>query len=112
MSADMFLPDDWLRERARMFPFLGELLRLVAWLICQVREVLRRVCHRVPARPVSQCWRLRFRVDSCDSSWPAIAARWLAIGPPWDWRLNERGGWRLSASPVTVAFPSRRQLRG
>lgn len=95
-----------------MFPFLGELLRLVAWLIGQGRQVLRRVCHRVPARPVTQCWRLRFGADSCDSSWPANAARWLSIGPLWDWRLNECGGWRLSASAVTVAFPSRRHLRG
>ena len=95
-----------------MFPFLGELLRLVAWLIGQSREVLRRVCHRLPVQPVLRGWMLRIRGGSCDSSWLANAARWLAVGPPWEWPLIEHGGWRLSASLVTVAFPSRCFLRG
>ena len=95
-----------------MFPFLGELLCFVAWLIGQSHEVLRHVLHRVPVLPVSRGWMPHVWSNLCDSSWPANAERWLAVGPPWGWPLHKCGQWRLSAVPVTAAFPSRCYLRG
>lgn len=109
--ADLLLLDDWLRERAGMFPFFGELLCCVAWLIGLGCAVLRHVFGQTSVLPVSgdEIW--RGGAGSCDSSWLANATRWLAIGPPQDWPWARRMGWQLSASPVAVTHRSRRSQR-
>lgn len=92
-----------------MFPFLGELIGLVALLIQRGCTSLKSVVVGTPAQP--DVWNLR-TVGSCNSTWPASAAHRLANGPPWDWSARLFGEPDWSAQLVTVSIPSRRSFRG
>ena len=109
--ANRLFLDGRLRESARMLSFLGELIGLMVWLFQQGSEVLRRMVGPAPDLWDRNYQLPRVTIGSCHSVWPATAARWLAVGPPWDRLLATLGETRRSESFVTVFIPSQRSSR-
>ncbi|MEI8384229.1 MAG: hypothetical protein WCJ09_29240 [Planctomycetota bacterium] len=93
-----------------MFSFLGELIELVVWLVQQGCMCLKRAMGRSADLLI---WIVTFLgIGLRHSSWPAIAAHRLAVGPPQeDWIAHLSGEFR-SAHFVTALLPSRQHIRG
>ena len=100
-----------------MLSFLGELIGLMVWLNQQVVWLSQQGCDvlRRMVVPAPNLWDRNYQlpraIGSCNSEWPASAARRLAVVPPWDRLLAMLGGTRRSQSLVTVRIPSRRSSR-
>ena len=94
-----------------MLSFLGELIGLVVWLIQQGHQVARALVGPDPLCWIRPSHSLRPAIGSCHSIWPANAARWLSVGPPWDRSTAELRFVRWSESLVTVSIPSQRSYR-
>lgn len=100
----------WLREGARLFSFLGELIELVVLLFQQGCMCLKRAMG-TSANLMIVSGTLS-GIGLRHSSWPANAAHRLAVGPPQeDWIARLSGEFR-SAHYVTALVPSRQHIRG
>lgn len=102
----MFVCDVLLRESARMFSFLGELLCCVTWLISRVFVVLYGVFPGVPVPLATHRMALRRRVNSCEFSWPVSVARCWAGSPPQGCPYVVRVNWHLFATPRLACISS------